>query len=69
VVRARRGKVLTGEVGMLGLVGQAHTPLSPHGKVFVHGEFWDATCATPVEPGAQVRVIAIEGLQLIVEPA
>ncbi len=69
VVRARRGKVLTGETGMLGLVGQAHTPLRPHGKVFVHGEFWDATCATPVESGAQVRVIAIEGLQLIVEPA
>lgn len=69
VIRARLSKVITGEAGMLGEVGVAHTPLAPAGKVFVHGEYWDAVCSAPVEAGARVRVTAIEGLKLKVEPA
>jgi len=49
-------------------VAVAHTPLNPEGKVFVHGEFWDAVCTRPVEAGARVRVVAVEGLRLTVEP-
>jgi membrane-bound serine protease (ClpP class) len=67
VVRARANKVITGEDGMIGEVGVAHTPLAPSGTVFVHGEFWTAVSAAPVEAGAQVRVKAVEGLTLKVE--
>ena len=41
-VRARRNKVVTGEQGMIGETGSAVTDLAPAGKVFVHGEYWNA---------------------------
>jgi len=67
-VRARQNKVETGEEGMLGQTGTALTDLSPAGKVFVHGEYWDAVAETPVAAGTSVRVIAIDRLKLTVEP-
>ncbi len=69
VIRARLSKVVTGPAGMLGEIGMAHTALAPTGKVFVHGEYWDAVSSAPVEAGARVRVTAIDGLKLKVEPA
>jgi membrane-bound serine protease (ClpP class) len=68
VVRARRNKVETGPEGMIGEVGSALTELNPEGKVFVHGEYWDATSVRPVPPGTRVRVTGIERLKLTVEP-
>ena len=67
-VRARRNKVETGGEGMVGETGAAVTELSPEGKVFVHGEYWDAVSARPVHPGTRVRVIGIDKLKLTVEP-
>jgi membrane-bound serine protease (ClpP class) len=69
VVRARAQKVMTGMAGMENTIGIALTPLSPRGKVFVHGEYWDAVSATSVSPGASIRVIGMHGLTLKVEPA
>jgi membrane-bound serine protease (ClpP class) len=68
VIRARHHKVVTGEAGMLGERGIAFTALTPEGKVFVHGEYWDAVASMPVEAGARVRVTAMDGLTLKVEP-
>ncbi len=68
VLRARRGKVETGEEGMVGLTGSAITDLAPEGKVFVHGEYWNAVAAHPVLAGATVRVTGIDNLKLTVEP-
>jgi len=68
VVRARRNKVETGEEGMVGLLGNAVTALEPEGKVFVHGEYWDAVSSRPVGAGARVRVTAIDRLKLAVDP-
>jgi membrane-bound serine protease (ClpP class) len=67
-VRARRGKVVTGERGLIGEVGVAQTQLRPEGKVFVHGEIWNASCASRVDPGQTVRVTAVHDLVLTVEP-
>jgi membrane-bound serine protease (ClpP class) len=67
-MRARRNKVETGSEGMIGLTGSAITELSPDGKVFVHGEYWDARALHPVTAGARVRVTAIDKLKLTVEP-
>ncbi len=69
VVRARRNKVETGPEGMIGETGSALTELSPEGKVFIHGEYWDAVAARPLPPGARVRVTAIDKLKLTVEAA
>ena len=41
-LRARRNKIVTGEQGLVGETGVVQTALSPQGKVFVHGELWDA---------------------------
>ena len=67
-VRARRGKVETGSEGMIGLTGSAITELAPAGKVFVHGEYWDAVSLRPAPAGSAVRVTAIDKLKLTVEP-
>lgn len=66
--RARRNKVETGPEGMIGQTGAAVTELAPEGKVFVHGEYWDAVSLRPVAAGAPVRVTAIDRLKLTVEP-
>ena len=67
-VRARRGKVVTGEKGLIGELGTAQMPLRPEGKVFVHGEIWNAYCPSGAEPGQTVRVTGIHDLVLTVEP-
>ena len=53
---------------MIGETGTAFTALAPEGKVFVHGEYWNAVSPVPVAAGARVRVKAIDGLMLTVEP-
>ncbi len=68
-LRARRNKVTTGTQGLVGALAVARTPLSPSGKVFVHGEIWDAVCSAPLGAGESVIVRAVEGLVLQVEPA
>jgi membrane-bound serine protease (ClpP class) len=67
-IRARRGKVETGREGMIGQTGAAITELAPEGKVFVHGEYWDAVSLRPAAAGARIRVTAIDKLKLTVEP-
>src|SRR5579884_3505862 len=67
-VRARRNKVVTGAQGIVGEMGVARTPLSPEGKVFVHGELWNAVSPVPVGVGEMVVVRRIDGLRLEVEP-
>jgi membrane-bound serine protease (ClpP class) len=69
VLRARRGRVSTGSEGMIGEIGIARTPLGPEGKVFVHGELWNAVTASAIPEGARVRVAGVNGLHLVVEPA
>ena len=69
VVRARRNKVETGSEAMVGEIGAAFSPLAPEGKIFVHGEYWNAVSPVPVPAGARVRVTAVDGLTLTVEPA
>ncbi len=68
VVRARRVPVGTGKEGMVGQIGIARTMLGLDGKVFVHGELWNAVATQPVSEGSAVRVRSLEGLRLLVEP-
>jgi membrane-bound serine protease (ClpP class) len=68
VVRARAQRVTTGMGAMRNMIGVALTGLSPTGKVFVRGEYWNAVSATAIAPGTSIRVVDIEGLTLRVEP-
>jgi membrane-bound serine protease (ClpP class) len=67
-LKARRNKVVTGEQGLVGETGVAQTALSPQGKVFVHGELWDAMASSPLPIGQLVVVRRVEGLLLHVDP-
>jgi membrane-bound serine protease (ClpP class) len=68
VFKARANKVITGLSAMLNEIGEARTPLAPKGTIFVRGEYWEAVSSAPVESGAKVRVSAVDGLLLRVEP-
>ena len=69
VLKSHREKPITGVEGLAGEIGEAIVALGPDGKVFVHGEFWDATSRTPVAAGTRVRVLGVDGKRLEVEPA
>jgi membrane-bound serine protease (ClpP class) len=68
-LRARRNKVVTGQQGLIGEIGTAETALSPSGKVFIHGELWDAVSTLSVSAGERVVVRRVDGLTLRVDPA
>jgi membrane-bound serine protease (ClpP class) len=67
-LKARRNKVVTGVEGLVGQTGVAQTTVSPRGKIFVHGELWDAVSSSDVSAGQAVVVRRIDGLVLQVEP-
>lgn len=58
----------TGDGSLVGLVVPARTNLAPTGKIFADGAFWDARSETPVNAGEAVRIVAVEGLSLVVRP-
>ncbi|HEX7893467.1 MAG TPA: nodulation protein NfeD [Terriglobales bacterium] len=68
-LKAHRNKVVTGVEGLVGEIGVAQTALMPAGKVFVHGEIWDAIATSDVGLGQKVVVEKVNGLQLRVVPA
>jgi membrane-bound serine protease (ClpP class) len=67
-LKARRNKMVSGAQGLIGETGIAQTALSPRGKIFVHGELWDAVSSADVSAGESVVVRRVDGLLLQVEP-
>jgi len=67
-LKARSNKVVTGAQGLVGETGVAQTALSPQGKVFVHGELWDAVSSSTLPVGQLVEVRGVDGLILEVAP-
>lgn len=67
-VRAIRRRPVTGQEGMVGLVGVARSDFTPHGQLLVHGELWDAISQEPLKAGDHAEVVRIEGLKLHVKP-
>ncbi len=68
-LKARANKVVTGVQGLIGEIGLAQSALSPQGKVFIHGELWDAISSANLPAGQPVVVRQVQGLQLSVDPA
>jgi membrane-bound serine protease (ClpP class) len=60
----RRYRVQTGAEAMVGQRGEVIGP----GRVRVRGEIWSANSEAPLHAGDTVRVAAIDGLTLRVEP-
>jgi membrane-bound serine protease (ClpP class) len=68
-LKARHNKVVTGVQGLIGEIGLTQSALSPQGKVFIHGELWDAISSANLPAGQPVIVRQVKGLQLSVDPA
>ncbi|KPK88819.1 MAG: serine protease [Deltaproteobacteria bacterium SM23_61] len=66
-IKAHMAKPATGKEGLLGEVGKVTTRIAPEGKVFVHGELWNAYADEIIEEGQKVRVVKAEGLWVKVE--
>jgi len=58
----------TGAKGLVGEIGIVKQPTMPEGKVFVHGELWNASSKDPIQEGEKVRVVKVINLVLEVEP-
>ena len=67
-LKARANKIVTGAQGLVGEIGIAQTSLSPQGKVFIHGELWDAISSTNIPAGQTVVVRQVDGLRIQVDP-
>jgi membrane-bound serine protease (ClpP class) len=67
VFRSQVSKPTTGSMGLVGEIGMVKKALAPEGKVFVHGELWNAKAKAPLEVGVKVRVVKVVNLILEVE--
>jgi membrane-bound serine protease (ClpP class) len=68
LARSQRRAVVTGQEEMIGSVGQVLDWDAGEGHVRVHGEIWRARGPAGLGPGREVRIKAIHGLTLVVEP-
>jgi membrane-bound serine protease (ClpP class) len=69
VFRAQISKPTTGSTGLVGEIGVVKKALTPEGKVFVHGELWNARAKNPIDKDAKVRIVQVVNLILEVESA
>jgi membrane-bound serine protease (ClpP class) len=69
ILRSQMRRSMSGVSGLIGERGEAYTDLNPEGKVFVHGEYWQAVSEEPVAKGEQVEVLKVEGLKIFVRKA
>ena len=60
-------KSISGEEGLIGEIGVAETPISPEGRVFIHGEIWKAESDLPIKKKEKVKVVKVEGLMVKVK--
>jgi membrane-bound serine protease (ClpP class) len=64
-VRTYRKRPVTGQEGLVGMIGEARSRLDPEGMVLVHGELWQAEAENPpVEKGEKVAVTKVQGLRI-----
>jgi membrane-bound serine protease (ClpP class) len=69
-VRALARRPLLGPGGLIGVTGVARSRLAPEGQVSVQGEIWRAVAeGEPVDEGAAIRVVDMQGLTLKVVKA
>jgi membrane-bound serine protease (ClpP class) len=66
-INARLQKPTTGMEGLVGEEGIVSTPITPEGKVSIHGEFWNAVSDQNVERGEKVQVVGVVKLKLKVK--
>jgi membrane-bound serine protease (ClpP class) len=64
VFRSQQSKPSLGMDGLIGKIGEVKVELNPSGKIFVHGEYWNAQADGAVDIGEKVQVIGYDGMSL-----
>ena len=67
VIKAHRRKTISGAKALVGQTAQAKSNISNKGKVFIHGEIWDAQSKEKIKKGEEVLIEKVEGLKLTVK--
>ncbi len=67
VFRSQKSKPTMGLEGLLGEVGEVRGKLNPAGKIFVHGEYWNAEADGEIDVGEKVEVVGYKGMSLKVK--
>jgi membrane-bound serine protease (ClpP class) len=69
LMRSRRRPVLQEQAGLAGASAVALEDFTGEGWVMVIGEHWRARSGAPVRKGQPLRVVRVDGLHVVVEPA
>jgi membrane-bound serine protease (ClpP class) len=64
VFRSQQSKPTLGIAGLVGEIGEVRGKLNPSGKIFVHGEYWNAQADSEIDVGEKVEVVGHEGMNL-----
>lgn len=68
LLKLRKRGAVSGEESILGGTAVAMESFTGAGRVWLEGEAWQAVSSTAIEKDQKLRVRAMDGLQLIVEP-
>lgn len=66
-LKAQKRAPTTGQQGLIGETGIAHSRIDLLGQAIVHGEYWSVESETPIEVGESLQVIELNGLKLKVQ--
>jgi membrane-bound serine protease (ClpP class) len=66
---SKRRRVQVGAETLIGATAEVAAACRPNGQVRIAGELWQARCEVGADVGERVRVLALDGLTLVVEPA
>ncbi len=68
LLKLRKRGVVYGNESLIGAVGTALEDFEDDGKIWLEGEAWSARTRAPVQKDDDVRVVAVDGLVVEVEP-
>ncbi|MDL1970201.1 MAG: nodulation protein NfeD [Candidatus Desulfofervidaceae bacterium] len=66
VIKAQTSRVKIGKEALIGEAGEVIEDISPGklGKIFVHGEYWNAESDEAIKKGEKVKVVQVNGLKI-----
>jgi len=67
-IKARERPVVSGQEELLHASGEVLDDFESKGRIRIHGEIWLAESVTPLRRGDRVKVLAVDGLVLKVQP-
>lgn len=66
-VKAHRRQPVTGIEGLIGEIGEAYTDIDLEGKMFIHGEIWDARSNESIKKGEKIEIVKTDRMTVIVK--